>query len=103
MWASGSASKSATDDSCVPADRPARVVTAVLRVTILVLIAVGLSACGSPGQPRSFNLAGYSAVYKRAHADGCASVGGSQRRDDRQYRADADYMMGWNDGRDACR
>jgi len=84
----------------------------LLRVAFAVLVMAMLTACGTTGSgsgpgtrtpapqtspPPTFNLAGYSAQYKRGHADGCA-----QRRDDRLFRDDADYMMGWNDGRSAC-
>lgn len=68
-----------------------------------MVLAVMLAACGAMSTtgtrnpPPVFNLAGYSAQYKKGHADGCA-----QRRDDRLFRDDADYMMGWNDGRTAC-
>jgi hypothetical protein len=81
-------------------------VRAALAVSLLAMLA----ACGTTGTgsgtrtpapqtspPPTFNLAGYSAQYKRGHADGCA-----QRRDDRLFRDDADYMMGWNDGSSAC-
>lgn len=70
---------------------------------IWALPAVALLACGSNSQPRNFNLAGYSAVYKSGHADGCVSARGAMQRDARRYKSDADYMMGWNDGRDACK
>ena len=76
------------------------------RAIACVLLAAVLAACGSPPQAQQkprFNLSGYSAAFKRGHADGCASAGGTQRRDARQYREDADYMMGWNDGRSACK
>ena len=82
----------------------------ILRAAFAVLLMVMLAACGTTGSgpgtrtpapqtspPPTFNLAGYSVQYKRGHADGCA-----QRRDDRLFRDDADYMMGWNDGRSAC-
>ncbi len=52
---------------------------------------------GVQNPPPVFNLSGYSATYKKGHVDGCA-----QRRDERLYRDEADYMMGWNDGRGAC-
>lgn len=74
-------------------------------VLVLLLAACGTTTSttggrGTPGAqnpPPVFNLAGYSAQYKKGHADGCA-----QRRDDRLYRDEGDYMMGWNDGRSAC-
>ena len=82
----------------------------LLRAAFAVLLMAMLAACGTTGTgsgtrtpapqtspPPTFNLAGYSVQYKRGHADGCA-----QRRDDRLFRDDADYMMGWNDGRSAC-
>jgi|688.fasta_scaffold190794_3 hypothetical protein len=85
------------------------VATPVLHVAFAVMLTIILAACGTTGSgsapPASgspvpspiFNLAGYSAQYKRGHADGC-----SQRRDERLYRNEGDYMMGWNDGRSAC-
>ena len=81
----------------------------LLHTAVAVLLTLLMAACGTTGSgsvtpaPGSkapspvFNLAGYSAQYKRGHADGCA-----QRRDDRLYRDQGDYMMGWNDGRSAC-
>jgi len=91
----------------LPADRvPARALDAASALLLTALLA----ACGTTGTgtgtrapspqtspPPAFNLAGYSAQYKRGHADGCA-----QRRDERLFRDDADYMMGWNDGRSVC-
>jgi len=76
--------------SSLPADR-------VRRAGALLGLVLLLAACGTQQRPQSFNLSGYSASYRQGHADGCA-----QRRDDRQYRAEGDYMMGWNDGRSAC-
>jgi len=78
-----------------------------LRIMACVLPAILLAACGTATQqnqqkPR-FNLAGYSATFKQGHADGCASASGRQRRDERLFRDNADYMMGWNDGRSACK
>jgi hypothetical protein len=79
---------------------------AVRRIIACALPALLLAACGTGTQqtqkPR-FNLAGYSATFKQGHADGCASASGRQRRDERLFRDNADYMMGWNDGRSACK
>ncbi len=79
----------------------------MVRAAGCTLLALLVAACGTPTpqkNPQSrFNLSGYSATFKRGHADGCTSAGGTQRRDERQYRDDADYMMGWNDGRSACK
>jgi len=77
-------------------------ITVIVRVLTGLLLSALLVACGSPQPPQSYNLAGYSAVYKRGHADGCASNGWKPRKDERLYRGDADYMMGWNDGLGAC-
>lgn len=77
----------------------------VLRVFGCALLAGLLAACGAASQnqkPR-FNLSGYSEMFKKGHADGCASADGAQRRDAGLYRKDADYMMGWNDGNSACK
>jgi hypothetical protein len=53
--------------------------------------------------PPPVNLSGYSAAFKQGYTDGCASAGGSMRRDDARYRSDNDYMMGWSDGNSVCR
>jgi len=97
MSASVSGSPCATDAWPLPADP---LVQRLLHAAAGMVLAVMLAACGTQGAQKSppvFNLAGYSAQYKKGHADGCA-----QRRDDRQYREEGDYMMGWNDGRSAC-
>jgi hypothetical protein len=70
---------------------------------VLLFAGCGTTTTGSRGTsgaqnpPPVFNLAGYSVQYKKGHADGCM-----QRRDDRLFRDEVDYMMGWNDGRSAC-
>lgn len=71
----------------------------MLRAAAGMLLAMMLVSCGTQTTTRQpvFNLAGYSAEYKKGHADGCA-----QRRDERLFRDEGDYMMGWNDGRSAC-
>lgn len=77
-----------------------------MRTAGCALLGLLLAACGAPAQKnpqQRFNLSGYSATFKQGHADGCASAGGSQRRDERRFRNDTDYMMGWNDGRSACK
>ena len=70
---------------------------------MLGLLATVLLACSARNPPQRFNLSGYSPAFQRGHADGCASATGAQRRDERRFREDADYMMGWNDGRSACK
>ncbi|MBY0269275.1 MAG: hypothetical protein K2X06_05320 [Burkholderiales bacterium] len=77
-----------------------------LRIAACALPALLLAACGTPPaqtQKPRFNLSGYSAAFKQGHADGCVSASGRQRRDERLFRDNADYMMGWNDGRSACK
>ncbi len=78
---------------------------AILRGGLVLAAALVLASCGStqPQEKPRFNLSGYSPAFRQGHADGCASAGGRQHRDERRFREDADYMMGWNDGRSACR
>jgi hypothetical protein len=74
------------------------------KTSAFLLAALLLAGCCSPpAQKPRFNLAGYSPAFRQGHADGCSSAEGAQRRDERRFREDADYMMGWNDGRSACR
>ena len=49
------------------------------------------------------NLTGYSASFRQGYADGCDSAGAfGQRRQERRYKSDADYRIGWDDGFNAC-
>lgn len=77
----------------------------ILRAGLALAVAFLVAACGSvpPKEKPRLNLSGYSPAFRQGHADGCASAGRTQHRDERRFREDADYMMGWNDGRSACR
>ena len=56
-----------------------------------------------PSQPSDrVNLSGYSPAFRQGYADGCDSAGASRRRNEQRYKADTDYMIGWNDGNSAC-
>lgn len=68
------------------------------------LAAVLLTACAGPQSPavRPVNQAGYSAAFKQGYADGCDSAQSNLRQDRQRYQNDADYMMGWNDGKGMC-
>jgi hypothetical protein len=52
--------------------------------------------------PANVNLSGFPLAYRQGYADGCASAGGSERRDARRYAADGNYRTGWTDGRAIC-
>jgi len=69
------------------------------------LVATLLGACANQQAlpPRHVNQSGYSTAFKQGYADGCDSVQGTRRRDERRYRKDADYMIGWDDGYSACK
>jgi hypothetical protein len=77
----------------------------VSRRLVLAIVAVPALLAGCAGQPppaRNVNLSGYSAAFREGYLDGCDSARAARRRDERRYQQDADYMMGWNDGRSAC-
>lgn len=70
-------------------------------MALCVLVLLG--ACATRQAPaRRVNQSGYSAAFKQGYADGCDSVQSTRRRDERRYRGETDYMMGWNDGYSAC-
>lgn len=79
-----------------------RSIRSALAVAIFSAAAV-LAGCASQ-QPaaRNVNLSGYSPAFRQGYADGCDSARAVRRRDEQRYGKDADYMMGWNDGRSAC-
>ena len=73
----------------------------------LTLIALLAGCAGAPESREArppVNLGGFSPAFKQGYAAGCESAGtSSQRRNEGRYQAEADYMMGWNDGFSACR
>ena len=61
------------------------------------------STTSQPPPAASVNLRGFPVAFRQGYADGCDSVrGGDRRRDERRYKADSDYMMGWDDGHSIC-
>ena len=52
--------------------------------------------------PANVNLSGFPLPYRQGYADGCASAGGSERKDAERYAADGNYRTGWMDGRAIC-
>ena len=49
------------------------------------------------------NLSGFSTAFRQGYLEGCQSVSGSRQRDEGRYKAEMDYLMGWNDGFSSCR
>jgi hypothetical protein len=71
--------------------------------TAIFAAAAALAGCAGQQPPaRNINQSGYSAAFRQGYADGCDSARAARRRDEQRYETDADYMMGWNDGRGAC-
>jgi len=77
-------------------------------VSLLVLSLFGAGCATRPSSPSSspsqppVNLSGYNAAFRQGYTDGCNSARSAMRRDERRYRSDGDYMMGWNDGHSVC-
>lgn len=53
--------------------------------------------------PPGINLSGFPLPYRQGYADGCASVGGAERKDAARFAADGNYRTGWQDGLALCR
>jgi hypothetical protein len=49
------------------------------------------------------NLSGFPMAFRQGYVDGCDSSAGALSRDERRYKSDMDYLMGWNDGYAICR
>jgi hypothetical protein len=62
----------------------------------------GMPAHAEPPPP-GVNLSGFPLAYRQGYADGCASVGGTERKDVARYGADGNYRTGWQDGLALCR
>ena len=53
--------------------------------------------------PAGLNLSGYPVAFREGYTVGCESGrNGGKRRDEGRYKADMNYMMGWNDGYSIC-
>ena len=52
--------------------------------------------------PPNVNLSGFPLPYRQGYADGCATAGGSARKDAARFAADGNYRTGWQDGRAIC-
>jgi hypothetical protein len=52
--------------------------------------------------PPNVNLSGFPLPYRQGYADGCASVGGRERKDATRFAADGNYRTGWQDGLAIC-
>ena len=79
---------------------------------VMILSCAGCATQAPSSQPQSsqprssqpqVNLSGYSAAFRQGYTDGCDSARSSLRRDERRYRNDSDYTIGWNDGHSACK
>jgi hypothetical protein len=53
--------------------------------------------------PPNVNLSGFPLTYRQGYADGCASAGGTERKDTTRFAADGNYRTGWQDGLAICR
>jgi len=74
------------------------------------MAALALAACASAPLPSSspvppapdVNLSGYPLAFRQGYADGCASAKERQQRDEARMKGDAQYALGWRDGKDIC-
>jgi hypothetical protein len=63
-----------------------------------------LAGCAGSPATSPANLGRFSPAFKQGYTDGSESAGArSQRRDEARYRAESEYMQGWNDGYSVCR
>ena len=54
-------------------------------------------------EPADLNLRGFPVAFREGYVAGCESGReGNRRRDETRYKADMNYMMGWNDGYGIC-
>ncbi len=53
--------------------------------------------------PPNVNLSGFPLPYRQGYADGCASAGGTERKDTTRFAAEGNYRTGWQDGLALCR
>ena len=67
-----------------------------------VMAALVLAGCADAGGKT--NLSGAPPAFQQGYTEGCQSASTRRtQRNDGRYRADEDYMLGWNDGYSRCR
>jgi hypothetical protein len=69
---------------------------------VIIIFGCASEPTTRPGSAPGVNLSGYPPAFKAGYADGCASARGSLKRDETRYKEDAQYALGWRDGRDLC-
>lgn len=57
----------------------------------------------NPNPPANVNLQGFPLPYRQGYADGCASIGSVEHKDDARFRSDGQYRTGWQDGNFLCK
>jgi hypothetical protein len=70
----------------------------------LLLLAAFACACTAPARKEpNVNLAGYPPEFRAGYLAGCDSARRhSNKKDEKRYKADAQYAAGWRDGFDIC-
>jgi hypothetical protein len=70
----------------------------------IILLALVAGACTSPEKKSpNVNLSGYPREFRAGYLEGCESARrGTNRKDEKRYKADAQYAAGWRDGFDIC-
>ena len=76
-------------------------VAIVLRGAMLALI---LASCATPKKEPEFNIAGYPPAFRDGFLDGCHSAHhpSTPKKDAGRAKAQPQYALGWQDGKDMC-
>lgn len=63
-----------------------------------------LAGCAqSPGPVQEINLSGFQPAFQEGYRAGCSSATGGMNKDEKRYKTDSQYALGWNDGYDICK
>ena len=75
-----------------------------MKKTCIVLLLALAGACSTPPKKApNVNLAGYPPEFREGYLQGCDSARKhSTKKDEKRYKADAQYAAGWRDGHDIC-
>ena len=57
----------------------------------------------NPNPRSNVNLQGFPLPYRQGYEDGCASLGGTERKDAARFKSDGQYRTGWQDGLALCK
>ena len=73
------------------------------KMVAVALLATACACASPPKKDPNVNLAGYPPEFRAGYLEGCDSARRkTTKKDEKRFKADAQYASGWRDGFDIC-